>query len=307
VKWEQVAISHHADNAPLAAVLDGMLEPHQLVWITRHDVVLVTTPKAAADEYYDLRVYRIAGNVPVERRMRSVQWNVAPDSWATVGGKGEIAALPPRMLVVYQSAWRHREIARMFARSILPVEAEPAAADHAGGIETTLAAPAILDFQTVHLADALAQLARAHAVKIVLDQQAIEQSGLDIGDAHITLPAGKVRSLAAGLSLLLEASDAELEWLVKDGAVVVTTRNAAAEDSVRATYDMKDILPEGGIDRLTEAIQYTVSAASWEDVGGDGTIKAVPENVRLEVLQSAPVHRQLRRLFADLRAGSRMK
>ena len=302
----KLLVNLRADELALASILEQLLQPHQLAAIERHDVVMVTTLKAATDGYYETRAYRITRRVPAERRMRSIMWNVAPTSWVTVDGAGDIAPIPPNLLLIYQSPLRHRQIAERFSASVVALRANsPIATEESSAIEKALAAPTVIDFASASFVAAVEQLAAQHSVPISIDNDALREQQIRSDDVKVSLRAGKVRSLASGLSLLLEVVDPELEWIVAGGAITITTATAAEKKLSVATYQVPGMAPGDDLSPLIEAIQYTVSAASWEDVGGDGAIAAGKENTTLEIRQSYPVQRRLRRLFAALQAGNK--
>src|SRR5205085_8203769 len=131
----------------LADTLDDLLRPHKLAWLARHEVVLITTATAAQEKYPEMRVYKLTRPVPVQRRINSITATLAPESWANVGGPGEAAPLPPRLMVVRQSPLVHRQIAAKFAGSLTPVHArETIEPGDSGTIEKKLAAAATIDF-----------------------------------------------------------------------------------------------------------------------------------------------------------------
>lgn len=301
---DALRVTYRAKEIALENVLHDLLAPHQLEVVIRHDVAWITT-LAAAESYYDTRAYQVTRRVPVERRMRSIMWSVEPGSWATSGGRGDIAAVPPNLLLIYQSPRRHREIRKAFADSIASVHANSTdSTPPATEMERKLALPARVDFQGVQFADAIGQLAKQHTLDIVVDDATIGFSGIAIEDASVTLELGEVRSLASALSLILDVVSPDLEWLVQDDAITITTADSAAEVMMSATYNVQDIAMDGDVALLIEAIQYTVASASWEIKGGNGTIKSANNGTTLEVAQSYPVHRTLRDLIADLQAGT---
>ena len=57
-------------------------------------------------------------------------------------------------------------------------------------------------------------------------------------------------------------------------------------------------------DRLIEMVASTIHPTSWDEVGGPGTIQyyMVGSEEVLVISQTCAVHREIRRLFADLRA-----
>jgi hypothetical protein len=311
MRAKEVTIAAKAKDQPLGAALDDLLRPHKLIWITRHDVLLVTTTAAAEARYVEARVYRLTRPVPVQRRINTITSTVAPESWANVGGPGEAAPLPPRAMIVRQSPLVHRQIAAKFASSLVPVMARQPV-ELAGGGETAkkLAAPAPIDLEDVPLGDALRKLGGASGLKIAVDDKSLEDAGIRPRDLRITLhvghsAAGKALRLAAGLSLLVEQADPQLTWTADDSGALVTTAKAAGRRLVRRDYDVADILPDGGLDTLIAAIRDTIAPADWEEVGGEGALKPGDKPGTLEVSQSDPVHRELAQLFAALRAARR--
>ncbi len=304
VKLDKVLITSRLSGAPLKIALSKILSPQKLDWIIRHDALIVTTAKAAAEKYYDTRVYKITRRVPVDRRMRSIMHNIDPESWATAGGTGDAAPLPPKLLLVYQSPQRHRQIERKFARSVVRVRDRRPQVFRRGSIEETLEAPAAFNFADVPLVDVLKQLGEQYDVKIVVDHQACNAAGIRFEHFKVGLQVGEVRHFAGGLSLLLETVHPALAWTADGGRLLtITTSESAGNKMIPQDYNVSGIAPDDDSKLLIEAIEYTVAPSSWEFAGGDGTIEAGKAAATLHVVQSRLVHRQLRRLFADLRAG----
>lgn len=300
----EIVISCQIADLPLAKALEALLAPIQLQWIARHDVVLVTTDKAAAEDYYETRVYKVTRRVPADRRMRSIMWSVEPTSWSTTGGKGDAAPLMPNLLLVYQSPLLHRQIAQRFASSVVPVRA-PHDADPRSGteLEKKLRSPTFIDVKSQRLVDVMGRLGDTHSIAIKFDKQSLDEAGIPSDDLTVTLQVGELRTLASGLSLLLEQSDSELRWLERGNEIAITTAGSAACEMVRETYEVKEILHNDDIAQLIDAVQYAVAPTTWEQAGGYATIESRKDGTKLEILQCASVHRILRRLFADLRVG----
>lgn len=304
IQGGDLQISHRSADQPLSAVLDEMLAPHKLTWLVRHNVLFITTARAATEDYFDTRVYRVTKRVPVARRLNSITLHVAPDSWVLAGGKGDAAPLPPRLFLVHQSALVQRQIEEMFSGSIERIHVpQVAPATRKQDVEAQLAEPATLQFENTALSNVLQQLGQRHGVAVSVDDEALRAAGIHADKLRITLAVDKVPSLADALSLLLEQADARLTWLVDAGHVRLTTLVAGSKLR-RRVYDVKQIVPDGDPKGLIEAIQFTVSAADWEFAGGFGTIESKGNGTELEILQSDPIHRQLKRLFAEMRAGA---
>jgi hypothetical protein len=313
IRPSEIAITAMAKSKPLGTALDSLLRPHKLAWIVWHDVVLVTTASAAQEKYQETHVYKLTRRVPLQRRIATITQTVASESWANVGGPGDAAPLPPGLLVIRQSPLVHQQIAEKFANSLAPVRARQAVEPAEGSeIEKKLESPSLIDFDNVPLTGALKSLRELHAVKITLDEAALKEAEIRGEKLLVTARIGKGIRLASGLSLLLEQADpklanTKLAWTADDAGITITTHEAAKAKPIRRTYKVSDLLPDGELEPLIEAIQTTVSPADWEEVGGEGTIKPGTERGTLDVSQSYPIHRQLRQLFADLRAALEKK
>lgn len=302
LSWTEISVTASDQGQPLGAALKRVLQPHGLTWIERHDIVVITTVAAATQSYLVPSVYLMTQRVPPDRRLRSIMWGVAEESWANVGGPGDGAPLPPDVVVILQSPAIHELIAAKFEKSILPVRGAQLEAPNSSVIERALAKPAVVNFHDVRLVEALRDCGERYGVSISIDTVSLEAAGVG-DDIAIDLQLGEVSSLASGLSILLERAHADLTWVVADSQILITTKEAAKNHVSKVIYDCHDIVPEGGASVLLDAIQFTISPESWEDVGGDGVIALGVDEKTLEITQDATIHRRLQRLFADLRAA----
>lgn len=112
--------------------LELILDQHGLTWIVR-DEVLTITSKEAADQILRTKVYPVAdivakgfeGSYGVDDLSAMVQSIVAPQSWAEVGGPGDIPTYPGA-LVVRQTQPMHEEVEALLAKlRELPAEEFP--------------------------------------------------------------------------------------------------------------------------------------------------------------------------------------
>jgi hypothetical protein len=303
IRPQEIAVTAKTKDQSLAAALDDLLRPHKLAWIVRHDVVLVTTVAAAQERYVETRVYRLTRPVAPQRRINTIMSTVAPETWANAGGPGDAVALPPRAMAIRQSPLVHRQILAKFANSLVAVRGRGELAEKAETAKR-LAGPIKITFEDAPLADALRRLSEASGLRITLDEASLKEAGIHGDELRITLVIGEAPQLAAGLSLLLEQADPKLAWTEGEDGIVVRSVKAASAQRVRRTYRVGDILPDGELETLMQAIRDTIAPADWEEIGGEGILRAGEKPDTLEVTQSDPVHRELRRLFADLRAAA---
>lgn len=292
----RLALSCHQE--PLGAAISSVLRPAGLMWLIRHRTALITTP-AAADEYVETRIYRLTKRVPVERRVRSITWTVAPDSWASAGGTGDAAPIPPDLIAVRQTASIQRRVGDAFAQSIALVTAQ------ASDGEKSMNGPEHvhdIHLRNVPLVEALWTIGQQWNVTIRIDENAFAQAGLALTGPVITFDAARLRGVESALSLLLEQAGPELSWTADTEGIKVTTAAAARQSRTLVVYDISGLVWDQDIGLLLEAIRYTVAPADWEETGGDGTISAGSKGGELEVSQSEPVHRELRWFLNNLKA-----
>jgi hypothetical protein len=299
---QELKITLQAKGQTLQGVLDSLLTPHGLTWIKRRDVLFITTPKAAADQYSEVWLYKVTRKVPVARRVHSIQTSVAPQSWKVNGGAGDIAPLPPDFIVIRQSPLIHREIAASFAQSIAPVKGNSQAKFGDDALDKALSGAASINAADALLSAILKQLGKKHTVELSIDEAAMTESEIDFQNIKITLQAQNIPRLSSALSLLLEMAHSDLIWIIDRGVINVTTKAAAAKSMTKRTHDASDIIAKVDGKYLVEAIEYNLSPATWQFGGGDGTIEQNDER-KLVVHQSQPVHREIEKLLDDLREG----
>jgi hypothetical protein len=109
-------------NISLRSALRLTLEPLDLTWILRDEVLMITTAEAANRRLVTC-VYNVQGLVDdsdpksMDGLINAVHACVAPDTWATNGGKqADIRALKPGLLVVSQTPSIHEEINGLLAK-----------------------------------------------------------------------------------------------------------------------------------------------------------------------------------------------
>lgn len=288
--------------ATLAAALDESLRPHKLTWFARYGAILVTTEEAARSQYLEARVYRLTRSVPPQRRVNAITSIVAPETWTNVGGPGEAMALPPNKIVVRQSPTVHRQILAKFGSTLEVVRPPALDAKAVNKVERKLAGTATFDFDNIPLTAAAARLARGTDLPIRVDLAALKDAGI-ADEVRVSLRIAAPHALGDGLGLLVEQTDPRLAWVADEEGVSITTRKAAKAKLIRRTYAVGDVLPEGGLETLILAIHDCIEPRSWDDLGGDATIKPSDKEGAIEVSHDGPTQRQIAQLLAALRAA----
>lgn len=190
--------------------------------------------------------------------------------------------------------------------SLLSVAAHLAAAGPSAEDRLLDALESRMDFEVIKapLAQAVKLLAEKTGVAIQLDDKDLENVGFD-PTTPVTF-RGKNFRLRSILAHVL--SPHRLKWTLRDDALFVTSdENANGSMTVRV-YPVGDLqgpahaagwlqTPNSPIASL---IQKTVAPASWEQVGGPGTLREMKEF--LVIRQTAEVHREIAHAFDLLRS-----
>lgn len=165
---------------------------------------------------------------------------------------------------------------------------------------------------TTTLQEALEHIAKTTGLNIIPNWAAFELEGVDrTTEIDVSLPEGI--PVGQALSILLEQASggfAELDWVVKDGIVHVTTLEDLAQRFVTTElHDVRDMLSAatpGDFDRQTrvqqiiELIQDTVESDAWKVNGG--TIGSIAEMDGVLVITATPaMHEETAQLLDKLR------
>lgn len=138
-----VPVSFRSDDLPLRAALELLLQPVELDWTIRHQVLIISTPEELESNLMT-RVYPVGdlvwtdlGNEILEdydSLINGITATIAPDTWSVVGGPGSIQPFgPTKSLMVSQTIKIHAKIENMLvtlrqarrAQGIEPILPEP--------------------------------------------------------------------------------------------------------------------------------------------------------------------------------------
>ena len=101
----------------------------------------------------------------------------------------------------------------------------------------------------------------------------------------------------SALNFLLHVRD--LDWIIRDESVTITTRTAADQKLETAVYDVSNLVAEdNGLTDLIDAIQSTIEPSAWESLGGEGSLRAVGN--LLVIRQSQRMHDEVALLLVKL-------
>jgi hypothetical protein len=166
-------------------------------------------------------------------------------------------------------------------------------------------------FSETPLRDAAQALSRELRLPIFLDDKALSEASITpettVKLARQTAPAKAI------FKALLDPLD--LNWIVEDGRIVLTTQAIAKERIVTRIYPVRDLITgidESGnesydFDSLIELITSTVSPTTWTESGGAGGITPFAQLMVLVIPQTREVHEQIEDLLAALRTARRVQ
>jgi hypothetical protein len=236
-------------DASLQSVLSLLLGPSQLATVIR-DGVLVVTTGVSAEESLETRIH------PVKRRLEGkdhqslvdvVTATVDPDMWEDVGGPGTIRAIRGG-LVIRQTERVHDEVAALL-RDLESVVLSPKEAGVIEPRKRTMSAaetrirrkltePVTVDWVDLPLEECILYLQNETKINVWIDRTTIQDEGIQM-DTPITLRLVNHR-LSHVLRLLLSPN--ELEWIIEDEVLKITSGVSAGEKLSTVVYDVRDLL-----------------------------------------------------------------
>jgi len=234
-------------------------------------------PEPVGPDQVSTIVYPIGELFPrweADELIRVVKALVAPESWGQPGGQRAIAFRGKTSFVVTQDERAHRLIAQLLERLGRIRDDNPAGLSSGEQkIEKALKSPTQLEFIQMPLTDVVAYLKKRHEMDIRGDAKAFNDAGLRV-DTPITIVLRRL-SLRPALDLMLQ--DLDCVAVVQNDALVITTREAAARQSIVRAYPLKtflglDSLTDRDVRRFADVVRTCVQPDAWAGSGGKGTI-----------------------------------
>jgi len=264
-------ISERLDKAPVYLLLDR-LRSLGLAWYFE-DEILHLTSRGVAEGRLTTLPYNIGDLVDTgyeaEVLSEVIQNAVSPASWQSAGGPGAISSLGD-VLFVRQTDQRHREIRGLLA-ALRKHGRRTFAFDppQHSALRVQLEENVKVAFNNTPLESAVQQLAKTANIDIRLDLPALRDHGVRQREP-VTLSLSD-RKLSTVLRAML--INLKLTWILRDGALWITSQENADAFLKTAVYDVRDLCrDEAESDALSEAIVAQTEPV-WGDVGGPGTIQ----------------------------------
>ncbi len=151
-----------------------------------------------------------------------------------------------------------------------------------------------VEFLDLPLEECLNHLQESHGIQIWTDTATLADEGIAL-DQPLTLKLTGVR-LESILNLLLRPC--QLEWIIQDEVLKITTATWSFEHPQVAAYEVQNLLDAGHLSKdLIESIKTCIQPLSWKEEFQAGI--ALSGGV-LIIRQSQQVHGEIGRLLADL-------
>ncbi len=302
-------VSIELSDVSLRNALRFVLANLNLTFIQQSHSLLVTSQNDAGNRLekrlYDLRDLLTSTGEDLEYDVAELeellQRIVSPSSWNSVGGPGELfVSAAERAMVVNQTAAVHEGIE--LALAMLRTGKNPPFGEAERRLRQALAVSANLDFTDTPLGTVIRTIKNlAGAANIACDKLALEEEGVTM-DTRVN---AQIHAAPLESALRIMLADLNLTWIIKDDVLVITSRNMAGNELFHRAYPVADLLgspPDP--DTLIQTLQQTISANSWDCVGGAGSTELFTSRSLLVVSQTEAVHAQIAQLFDSLRHGT---
>jgi hypothetical protein len=135
------------------------------------------------------------------------------------------------------------------------------------GIDDVLAKPTPMLFLETPLRDVLAVIQDRSDVATTADIQSLDDAACDLDETLVTLESEGI-PLASSLDAICELLD--LEWIVEDDVIEITTPVGAAARQMARMIDVTDITDDP--ESLARILEATVKPETWARHGGAGAI-----------------------------------
>ena len=290
-------VSDRLDGDPVYLLLNR-LSSLGLAWYLENDILHITTQEAAEDrlttaaytvgDLFD-QDYDPAGLINLMMHVTSGPWFDLDGTGGTIQAIGDV-------LFVRHTHEMQREISGVLAalrkHGRMTFVYDPPQHEE---IRASLSDAVSVEFDDTPLIEAVRELGESAGADIRLDRAALRAARIRDREP-ITLSLAD-RELGTVLGVLL--SKLNLRWILRDGVLWVTTKQAAEEFQKTAVFDVTDLAVDGDEgEALMEAVQHQ-TGGPWFDLDGVGGQLDVPKPGVLVVRQTES---ELRRVLGLLEA-----
>jgi hypothetical protein len=291
-------------NEPVYLLLNR-LRARGLDWYLDDGIIHLTTKTANENHHYTVSYLLSdlldAGYAGGDELVQVLESTISPTTWKSNGGQGSAIVLGD-VLFIRQTSNEHLAVAGLLAAlknhgrrtyTLDPPEHQQ--------LRELLDKPVTAKIQNVPFHKAIPELSKILKARILVDQRALEEAAFD--DRTLMTLEGreqKLRHLLRGLT-----ANYGLTRVVRDGAIMITTKIAAENEHLTAVYDVRDLCRDDGeADALMSTIGEQAYPTYWKMNGGQGDMMFAKTGVMV-VCQPEEVHDEVLRLLENYRSALR--
>ncbi len=280
-------------------VLNHLTRPSRLAWYIDAGIVQITTLSDEEERF----VTRKWGLRPLIKRGHTIDsllqaFQHAGGKWIEVDGEGGTISAVGETIVVRQTFKIQRRIAQLVAavERNEPMLVLQTCTDR----ERLLGAlnePCSVELFDKPLNEAFEAISASQKIAIQLDKQAISDEGINL-DAEVSLILKK-RPLKKVLDLMIGALG--LTYVIRDGAIFITTQTAADEEMEWVVYNIGDFANSKEL--VTEVHNAIIQSTGgkWLEIDGEGGSIVPMARGCMLITQTGRVHTEIQNLLAQLR------
>lgn len=291
-------------NEPVYLLLNR-LRARGLDWYLEDGIVHLTTKTANEGHQYTVSYLLSdlldAGYAGGEELVQVLESTISPTTWKANGGQGSAIVLGD-VLFIRQTSNEHLQVAGLLAAlknhgrrtyTLDPPEHQK--------LRELLDKPVTVKIQNVPFHKAIPELSKILKARILVDQRALEEAAFD--DRTLMTLEGQEQKLRHLLRLL--TANYGLTWVVRDGAIMITTKTAAENELLTAVYDVRDLCRDDGeADALMSTIGEQAYPSYWKMNGGQGDMTFAKTGVMV-VCQPEEIQDEVLRLLENYRSALR--
>ena len=129
-------------------------------------------------------------------------------------------------------------------------------------IEEALESETTLEFQGSPLSEVIDFLSQLHNITIVLDEQPLLEAGVN-PDEEVSLVVSGIRLRSALDAMLKSMTGVELDYVIEDEVLKITTRRAADRVMDTRVYSMRHLAPSYTTEDLARIVRSTIRPWTW--------------------------------------------
>jgi hypothetical protein len=259
---DELPITANLKGIPLSKALNKICKEHQLDWRVEFESLVITTVESG-ESHVMPRVYRLKKPTVLDELTQDLSTNIAPDSWADVGGPAAIGIVSKNILIVAQTEKGHQAISEHYGEILNRVEGSPIVL---GGkfVPVAMFNNTLFEFIETPLTDVTKYLSTLHKTRFDVSKRDLE----DLGISSSQEISANLRGISLYSALSLTLRDYKLTFSADKDSITITTPEAAEGNLSLIGHQQGNFFEGINPNNLAEAITSTVAPSTWDEVGG---------------------------------------